>query len=261
MKPDEKRYSYFGPTLPDPDNKTLAYRTDLDRNGPYSFNGWLPEHYPTELFKARDFIGCLHACMLAFMLIGDAKRTQAAIEDDGILHELIHILHFAGLGDRSLDRVIEWMPDALKLLQEDALKTYEQQLAIQNANTDAAATQQQQQVVSFVDYIDLKPIVVGSAKVRPEFLEPEFLEPKFLEPKFLEIYKDKYFRPEFSGFSGAEQRETGEKEVYQTFTRYRPQDFLPSVAIHQQLLQRPREEESLPTTVNGEAGRRDDVRD
>jgi hypothetical protein len=58
-----------------------------------------------------------------------------------------------------------------------------------------------------------------------------------------------------------EATQQGQEAVHQTFTRYRPQDVLPSIAIHQQLLQRPREKEGVPSPSDSEADRFYDIRD
>lgn len=58
------------------------YKTTKGRA--YSFMGWPPGESPVELFDAKRWLECLHACMFA------ASR-KVTLEDDGLLHELVHL--------------------------------------------------------------------------------------------------------------------------------------------------------------------------
>lgn len=63
----------------------------------YSFSGWPPYEEPLQCFDDSDWLRCLHGCMLALALLADAERTQLAIEDDGLAHELLHLATGVGL--------------------------------------------------------------------------------------------------------------------------------------------------------------------
>lgn len=57
----------------------------------FSFNTWVDAHKPSSTFDRKDYLGCLHGCMLAFTILDDADFTQLAVVDDGLLHELLHL--------------------------------------------------------------------------------------------------------------------------------------------------------------------------
>lgn len=54
----------------------------------FSFDGWPDGGRPTELFDLGQWAACLHACMFA----ASRRANVADIEDDGPLHELIHLI-------------------------------------------------------------------------------------------------------------------------------------------------------------------------
>ena len=112
-------------------NKTEAvYYTDQNtNNSPYMLSRWKEGEYPVQTYDAKDWVGCLHGCALALTMLQDPQRTQNAIEDDGILHELIHILHFSGRsgGKSQLEEMksVQQLRDDIFKLQEDAIGAYE----------------------------------------------------------------------------------------------------------------------------------------
>lgn len=57
----------------------------------FSFSGWNAGESPLECWDSRDWLKCLHGCMLCLSLLNDPENTQLAIEDDGLLHELVHL--------------------------------------------------------------------------------------------------------------------------------------------------------------------------
>lgn len=57
----------------------------------YEFNGWKDGESPVELWTAKNWAGCLHACMFATFLLNDRDRMAAYLADDGLLHELLHL--------------------------------------------------------------------------------------------------------------------------------------------------------------------------
>lgn len=62
---------------------SFAIETSKGRN--YSFDGFPPGETPVELFDAGRWLECLHACMAGVMV------NRLHIEDDGVLHELVHL--------------------------------------------------------------------------------------------------------------------------------------------------------------------------
>ena len=64
------------------------YKTSKGRL--YSFDGWQPDDSPLEHFDQKNWLKCLHG--VCFMLSHfDANEVKQSLEDDGILHELIHL--------------------------------------------------------------------------------------------------------------------------------------------------------------------------
>jgi len=57
----------------------------------FDFSGWNKGERPTDRFDCKDWLGCLHGCMLALNFIEAPIMTHLAIADDGILHELLHL--------------------------------------------------------------------------------------------------------------------------------------------------------------------------
>jgi hypothetical protein len=63
------------------------YRTS--KGGLYCFSGF---DTPLEvLFTEKRYLECAHAVCIAVALIKDKDLTQLVVEDDGLLHELIHL--------------------------------------------------------------------------------------------------------------------------------------------------------------------------
>ena len=67
----------------------LTYWTSRGRQ--YCFGGWGPTGDPVACFERGSWMNCLHGCMLCLSLLNDPRRTQLAVEDDGLLHELLHL--------------------------------------------------------------------------------------------------------------------------------------------------------------------------
>lgn len=209
-------------------NRDVMYKTDANLTGnTYVFRGWKPGEHPTETFDKQDWVGCLHGCSLALILLQDPTRTQAAIEDDGIIHELIHIMHF---GWETFTRWDETkggeLRQQIEKLQQNAIGAYDR-LAEGN-NTSIKAEEQAKPL--FIDYID-----------RP---------------------KDR----QYTQFYGRGIRQS-EAEIQQEASRKFKVEFAPGLKriyagepVHQPVLQRSGEEETRPSSIDGEAGRSDDVR-
>ena len=67
----------------------LDYRTT--RGVLFSYAGWGSLGGPLACFDRGQWLLCLHACMLCLSLLNESHQTQIAIEDDGLLHELVHL--------------------------------------------------------------------------------------------------------------------------------------------------------------------------
>lgn len=119
-------YSYSGEMAYNTERSSTDTNT-INRNfGSYEFGGWKSGETPVERFDIQDWPACLHGCVLALTIINDPVRTQREIEDDGIIHELIHELHIA----QQLGHNIDWINYAnlrieIQQLQDDALGAYE----------------------------------------------------------------------------------------------------------------------------------------
>lgn len=57
----------------------------------YSFSGWDAGESPLECWDKQDWLKCLHGCMLCLSLLRNVITIRWAIEDDGLLHELVHL--------------------------------------------------------------------------------------------------------------------------------------------------------------------------
>lgn len=57
----------------------------------YSFSGWNPGESPLECWDDKEWLKCLHACMFCLSMIKASQMALQAIEDDGLLHELVHL--------------------------------------------------------------------------------------------------------------------------------------------------------------------------
>jgi hypothetical protein len=57
----------------------------------YSFSGWNAGESPLECWGKQDWLKCLHGCMLCLSLIREPVAAFRTIEDDGLLHELVHL--------------------------------------------------------------------------------------------------------------------------------------------------------------------------
>lgn len=66
--------------------KNENYRTS--RGHLFGFSDWPEGESPLELFDKREWLKCLHSTMF---VLSRSKIEQIDIEDDGILHELIHL--------------------------------------------------------------------------------------------------------------------------------------------------------------------------
>lgn len=58
----------------------------------FSFCGWENGEDPVSCFNRRDWIGCLHGICLMLYRTGDKNQALNALADDGIVHELVHLM-------------------------------------------------------------------------------------------------------------------------------------------------------------------------
>lgn len=93
----------------------------------YKFSGWQPGDKPSETFKRGDYVGCLHGITFALLLLTDPYLSHEAIEDDGILHEVIHVMH---LGPNNVDEM-DRLAQQLEELENKALAKYDELIAEQ----------------------------------------------------------------------------------------------------------------------------------
>ena len=68
----------------------IEYRTSSGNR--YTFSGWKTGESPLECWDRQDWTRCLHGCMLCLSLIRNPVASHHAIEDDGLLHELVHLM-------------------------------------------------------------------------------------------------------------------------------------------------------------------------
>lgn len=73
---------------------------------------------PTQQFDAHNYKNCLHLCMHALALIGDGERALKALDDGGVLHELLHLSQSIGI---DLANTIEGVRNEVKQIEEDYL--------------------------------------------------------------------------------------------------------------------------------------------
>lgn len=86
---------------------------------PFSFDGWQTDETPFNCFCRKDYLGCLHGCLLALTLLGNEHRTQVAISDDGLVHELVHL---AGGVEISTHTDLDTLRSEVLDLQNDLLR-------------------------------------------------------------------------------------------------------------------------------------------
>lgn len=76
----------------------MQYKTTQGRT--YDFSGWEPGESPVELFDKKEWLKCLHACMIASYLAYRCNEdflgfstlcAGKVLEDDSLLHELCHL--------------------------------------------------------------------------------------------------------------------------------------------------------------------------
>jgi len=65
------------------------YRTTHGRS--FEFSGWLEGDSPLDHFDTGNWLQCAHGICLALSRQHDPNCAALAVEDDGLLHELIHL--------------------------------------------------------------------------------------------------------------------------------------------------------------------------
>jgi hypothetical protein len=57
----------------------------------FSFNGFPAGCDPLTYFDNQDYVRCLHGCMVLVDLFVPREIKHLYLEDDGLLHELVHL--------------------------------------------------------------------------------------------------------------------------------------------------------------------------
>lgn len=57
----------------------------------FSFNGFPAGCDPLAYFDNKDYLNCLHGCMVLVSLFVPREIKHLYLEDDGLLHELVHL--------------------------------------------------------------------------------------------------------------------------------------------------------------------------
>lgn len=57
----------------------------------FNFSGFPAGCDPLTYFDNRDYINCLHGCMVLVSLYAPREIKHLYLEDDGLLHELVHL--------------------------------------------------------------------------------------------------------------------------------------------------------------------------
>lgn len=95
------------------------YKTTKGRT--YSFTGWGEGGSPLERFDKREWVPCLHACMLAASFLpGDDARLL--LEDDQLLHELVHLIQGIEICSHSSEKFLRKSIIKLQKRVENELK-------------------------------------------------------------------------------------------------------------------------------------------
>lgn len=109
----------------------------INDSGTYVFNGWYEGHRPTQTFAADDWIGCLHGVMFGLLFLSEPVYSHRAIEDDGMLHEIVHIMSNEQAGhkhDRNINTyTTDRITNQLKELEKRTLDKYNQLVQEQTA--------------------------------------------------------------------------------------------------------------------------------
>lgn len=67
----------------------MNYITSKERA--YSFTGWRPGETPLDHFDAKRWLECAHSLCVCLDLATPITEIAKAVEDDGVLHELLHL--------------------------------------------------------------------------------------------------------------------------------------------------------------------------
>lgn len=57
----------------------------------FSFSGFGTGEDPLTYFDTKDYLNCLHGCMVLVSLFVPREIKHLYLEDDGLLHELVHL--------------------------------------------------------------------------------------------------------------------------------------------------------------------------
>lgn len=67
----------------------MQYRTS--KNTLYDFSGWNVGETPSLLFSNKKYLECLHCCFLMVNFVASFEELKQYVQDDGLLHELLHL--------------------------------------------------------------------------------------------------------------------------------------------------------------------------
>lgn len=108
----------------------------------FEFDGWNTGDRPTECFDRGDYVACIHGCMLALIIKGSPYEAQLSISDDGVIHELIHMISGVDICTCNSVQDIRAEVSKLEKFVLDTLSLGETQT---NANTESELTSNQRQ--------------------------------------------------------------------------------------------------------------------
>jgi hypothetical protein len=85
----------------------------------FSFTGFAPGSDPLTQFNAYKYEECLHSCMVLVYLFTPKEHQYQYLADDGLLHELIHLIN-------GIDICTHNSPDNIRQQIKDLMCAYEE---------------------------------------------------------------------------------------------------------------------------------------
>ena len=67
----------------------MEYKTS--KGTTFSFSGWDKGKDPLSMFDRGKYLACLHGLMVYYNLLADPELLQLSVEDDGLMHEVLHL--------------------------------------------------------------------------------------------------------------------------------------------------------------------------
>lgn len=85
----------------------------------FSFTGFAPGNDPLAHFDAYKYEECLHSCMVLVYLFTPNERQYQYLADDGLLHELIHLINGIDIcTHNSIDNIRQQIKDLMRAYEE-----------------------------------------------------------------------------------------------------------------------------------------------